>query len=222
MFRVSVSKKGISAIALSREYALNYKTAYNFKRKIQRSMRSSLNNPLRGIIHVDEFTYGGEEEGCQGRSNKSRKLKVCNAMEVIDEGNDTEPQIGRAYALKIEDYSSKSLKQIFEQHISKSAQIKTDKWSGYTPMGKNYNLEQDYSNKGKNFPQIHNLIMNIKSWIRGIHHSISNNKAQLYLDEFFYRFNRRNYIDKLPIFALKSMMNTKPCPVIATKGGYYG
>ena len=40
-YRISVSKKGISSLALSREYNLNPKTGYHFKRKIQRCMQSS-------------------------------------------------------------------------------------------------------------------------------------------------------------------------------------
>jgi hypothetical protein len=65
VFRISVHKKGISSIALCKEYGVNLKTACNFKRKVQHSMKSSETNPLQGIVHVDEFVYGGEEEGCQ-------------------------------------------------------------------------------------------------------------------------------------------------------------
>ena len=34
--------------------------------------------------------------------------------------------------------------------------------------------------------------MNLKSWIRGIHHKVSDEHFQNYLDEFHSRFNRRN------------------------------
>jgi len=53
VYRISVNKKGISSIALSREYNVNQKTAYTFKQKVQLCMKSSGNNPLEGIVHVD-------------------------------------------------------------------------------------------------------------------------------------------------------------------------
>lgn len=42
VYRICVSKKGISSLALSREYNLNHKTGYNFKRKIQLANRKLL------------------------------------------------------------------------------------------------------------------------------------------------------------------------------------
>ena len=222
LYRICVSKKGISAMSLAREYSLNYKTAYNFKRKVQHSMTSSLMHPLEGIVHVDEFVYGSLEAGCQGRNRDSKKLKVCVAMELVPGKKKDELLIGRAYALPIEDYSNTELRKIFDEHISKSAKVTTDKWKGYLPIGKDYNLDQKLSNKGKNFPQIHNLIMNLKAWIRGIHHSIGKAKAKHYLDEFFYRFNRRTFMSNMPNFTLKSMIKSKPIPVTLTKSGYYG
>ena len=61
IFRISVNKKGISAISLSREYDINLKTAYNFKIKVQKSMESSELFPLKGKVHIDEFMYGRKE-----------------------------------------------------------------------------------------------------------------------------------------------------------------
>jgi len=83
VYRICVSKKGISSLALSREYNLNPKTGYNFKRKIQQSMKSSELHPLEGIVHVDEFVIGGQEEGCPGRSADSQKQRVVVAVEMI-------------------------------------------------------------------------------------------------------------------------------------------
>jgi transposase-like protein len=221
VFRISVHKKGISSIALCREYGVNLKTAYNFKRKVQHSMKSSETNPLQGIVHVDEFVYGGEEEGCQGRSSESEKLKICVAVEIVQDKSGKET-MGRGYAVSIEDYSNKELGKIFEKHIDKGAQIVTDKWSGYQPLQKEYQIKQVLSDNGKNFPTMHILIMNIKSWIRGTHHAISKNHVEKYLNEFFFRFNRRTWINKMPVFALNSMMATPKNKVIPTKGGFYG
>lgn len=126
VYRIAVSKKGISSISICREYNLNLKTAYNFKRKVQYSMKSSEKNPLNGIVHIDEFVYGGKETGCQGRSASSEKLKMCVAVEIVKDKKG-QNAMGRGYAIPIANYSSTELKKIFDKHINKQAEIVTDK-----------------------------------------------------------------------------------------------
>lgn len=222
IYRITSSKKGISSVGLCREYGCNPKTAYNFKRKVMKALKSSETNPLQGIVHVDEFVFGGKEEGCQGRSSKSGKLKICIATEIVIDKKGKET-LGNAYALSIENYSTKELRKIFEKHIDKSnTKIITDKWRSYLPLKEVFNIEQKESNNGKNFKKLHTLIMNIKSWIRGVHHHISKTHIQEYLNEFFFRFNRRNHIKKIPIFAINNMIAHIPVPTKLTVGGFYG
>lgn len=188
VFQICTQKKAVSSLALCEEMEIHYETALNFRRKLQKAMESSGKHPLCGNVEVDEFAVGGYDEGAQGRAKSDKKL-VSVALEVKPDG-----QFGRAYAMRIEDYSSKELKKIFETHISTEASIRTDKWTGYIPIAKSYPLlKQEYSNKGKNFEELHLHIMNIKAWIRGKHHHISEKYIQRYLDEYHFRFNRRNF-----------------------------
>lgn len=46
------------------------------------------------------------------------------------------------------------------------------------------NLEQLKSENGKSFQDIHIHIMNLKGWLRGIHHHCSKERLQGYLDEY--------------------------------------
>ncbi len=39
-------------------------------------MKSSQKYPLEPLIHVDEFTIGGKEEGKQGRSYDKKRRKL--------------------------------------------------------------------------------------------------------------------------------------------------
>jgi len=59
------------------------------------------------------------------------------------------------------------------------------------------NIEQRPSDKGANFPELHIHIMNIQGWLRGIHHHCSEEHLQGYLDEYHYRYNRRNHMDTI-------------------------
>ena len=188
-YRICVSKKGMSSNELSRELELRQKTCWAFKRKIQEAMVSTEQHPLTGKVDVDECAIGGQDEQKQGRSKGDKKL-IAIAVERVGKKN-----IGRAYGLKIDDYSSDSLKTIFEKHISKDkTTVRTDGWTGYEPLKQEWNIETIPSKKGKNFPEIHTIIMLLKTWLRGIHHKCSEKHMQAYLNEFFYRFNRRGFL----------------------------
>lgn len=191
-FKISTKKKGMSSTELAEEYGMRQKTCWDFKRKIQQAMQSSGNYSLEGVVHVDEFYVGGEEEGVVGRSLDGKKKLVIAALEIVPGG------VGRAYTQVIDDASSRSFKPFFEKHISKTAEIVTDEWSGYIPLKKDYpNLTQKPSDKGKGQPEMHIHIMNIKGWLRGIHHHCSKEHLQGYLDEYHFRYNRRNNMDTI-------------------------
>lgn len=204
MFKVSTKKKGMSTLELSNEFGLRQKTCWDFKWKLQKAMRSSKKQLLDGEIHVDEFLVGGAEEQKRGRS-KGKKRLVILALEKVDGG------VGRAYAQVIADASSKSFMAFFEDYISKNATIVTDEWKGYTPLKKNYlNLKQIASNNGKNFLDIHIHIMNMKGWLRGIHHHCSKEHLQGYLDEYHFRYNRRGYLGSIFNLLVTKMIKSSP------------
>ena len=46
------------------------------------------------------------------------------------------------YTLKITDFSARSLQYIFMKHIDRTAKVLTDKWKGYRPIAKAYNITQ--------------------------------------------------------------------------------
>ena len=72
-------------------------------------------------------------------------------------------KVKRMYAMKIDDFSAESLQYIFVNHISREAVITTDKWRGYNPISKVYNIKQIESNGGLNFKALHTMIHQIKS-----------------------------------------------------------
>jgi hypothetical protein len=203
-FKISTKKKGMSSKELSNEFELRQPTCWEFKWKIQQAMQSSKLYPLTGIVHVDEFFIGGPEEQKRGRSKASKRLVVLG-LEKVKDG------VGRAYAQIIENASAQELESFFTLYISKEASVITDEWAGYLPLKKNYeNLSQIPSEEGKNFPDIHIHIMNLKGWLRGIHHHCTKERLQGYLDEYHYRYNRRNNMDTIFHNLIVKMVNSKP------------
>ncbi|MEI6139836.1 MAG: IS1595 family transposase [Mariniphaga sp.] len=203
-FKISTKKKGMSSLELSQEFELRQKTCWEFKWKIQQAMQSSKQHPINGLVHVDEFYIGGEEEEKWGRSKGDKKLVVI-ALEIVEGG------VGRAYAQCSDNSSAASFKPFFEMYISKDAKVITDKWRGYIPMKKIYpNLEQIKSENGKSFQDIHIHIMNLKGWLRGIHHHCSKSRLQGYLDEYHFRYNRRSNMDTIFDSLIKKMVFNNP------------
>ncbi len=185
-FEMSTTTKSLSASQMGVRFGITEKTARLFMHKIREAMKSSEQNPISGIVHVDEFVIGGKEKGKVGRSYNTKKKKVVTAVELTDKG-----KVKRMYAMSIEDYSSKQLVSIFEKHIDKDAEITTDLWCGYRPLSeRNYKIKQIESNGGMNFQALHTMIHQVKSWIRTTYSWVSKFNINRYLNEFCYRINR--------------------------------
>jgi len=82
-------------------------------------------------------------------------------------------KVKRVYIKSIDDYSAKSLTQIFEEHINTTAKIITNKWREYLPLKEKYDIEQIYSNNDANFKQLHIIVTQVKSWLRAISTHVS-------------------------------------------------
>jgi len=184
-FELTASTKGLSSSQLSQRYGITRKTAWAFSHKIRLGMESKGDHPMEGLVHVDEFVIGGKENGKQGRSYHAKKKKVVCAVE-LDEGE----QVKRVYAKRIDDFSSASLRGIFDKHISKKAKVVADQWKGYRPIAKDYNIEQLPSRDGRNFLQMHNIIHQTKTWVRTVFSWIHQKHTDKYLAEYSFRINR--------------------------------
>lgn len=204
VYFVATNKKGITSTELSRKLNLRQKTCWSFKRKVMKAMKSSENHKIESDAEVDETVFGGQEEGVRGRKNTNKKLAVV-AIEKKKKG------VSRLYVRVIPKASAEHLGDFMKTHISKDAQVKTDLWTGYAPLEKDFvnMIRTPSGKKGKNFPEMHRVIMNLKAWIRGTHHHVKD--LQDYLDEYCYRFNRSfmkaNIFDNL----MNRIISTKPC-----------
>ena len=184
-FEMATTTKSLSATQVGVRFGITEKTARLFMHKVREAMRSSENYPMEGNVHVDEFVVGGKEEGKVGRSYDSNKKKMVCAVELTDDG-----KVKRMYSLNIDNYSAKEQEKVFEKHISKDANVVTDKWKGYRPLMKRYNITQIESNHGMNFTALHTMIHQVKSWIRTTYSWVSEFNINRYVNEFCFRINR--------------------------------
>lgn len=205
-YRMS-TKKGMSSYEIAKEVGVTQTTAWLFCAKIRESMQSSGQHPLTGEVHVDEYIIGGKEKGKPGRS-LGKKKPVLLMMEKRGKG-----KIGRVYAATLVNYKSETIYPILKDKINKEAKIVTDEYPTYDKLKDTFNnAKQIKSEKGANFPELHQQIMNMKSGLRGIHHQCNQKHLQSYLDQYCYRTNRRSMKRPIVMNLLNKMIQSKPFP----------
>jgi len=203
VYYVSTNKQGIASTELSRKLALRQKTCWLFRQKVMHAMKSSKSMPMIGKVDVDETYVGGQDERSVGRNEGKKKIVVV-AIEKKSKG------VSRMYARVIERADKENLSSFMIDHIDFNADIRTDKWSGYSRINAAYpKLKQEKSQKkGKNFKQLHRTIMMFKAWMRGVHHSVRH--LQAYLDEYTYRFNRHKMKEEIFENLMTRMVKANP------------
>src|SRR5262245_1904797 len=193
MWAVTSQKNGASAIGIQRELGLgSYDTAWTWLHKLRRAMVRPGRDRLAGSLEVDETFWGSEEEGMRGRQTESKVLVVIAAQE---DGKG----IGRIRMRRIPDASAQSLMPFVEDAIEPGSLVHTDGWSGYDPLeGKGYRhritlLKGRKESASDLLPRVHLVASLLKRWLLGTHQgAVSREHLDYYLDEFTFRFNRRN------------------------------
>lgn len=114
---MSAAAKILSASYIGTRFGVIEKTARLFMHKVWEALKSSENHPIEGIVHIDEFVIEGREKGKEGRSIILKRKKIVIDVELTDKCI-----VKRMYAFKIDNYSAKELKTIFDKHIDEKRQ----------------------------------------------------------------------------------------------------
>jgi len=193
----TTTKSGISATNLSRLLGISYPTAWTWLQKLKRSTVNPEREQLSGTVEVDEFYLGGKHSGKQGRGSEN-KHKIVVAVERRNSENkdiDLSHLIGRARLEVISDCTAESLIPFIQTNISPRSTIITDKWKGYTDeLKKSYTHKSFKSSENKiALKHVHRIASLVKRWFIGtLQGSIHPEHLQEYMNEYIFRFNRRN------------------------------
>lgn len=147
---------------------------------------------LTGAVEVDETYVGGIGEKIRGRGAE-RKVIVAIAAEIRGRGP------GRIRMSIIPDVSADSLHKFVSDNVQKDATIYTDGWRGYNGIedsGYKHNVT-NIAGSGDPahvaMPRVHRVASLFDRWWLGTHQgAIRPVQLAYYLDEFTFRFNRRN------------------------------
>jgi len=185
-------KNGVSALGLQSVLGLgSYRTAWLWLHKLRRAMVVPGRDLLSGSVEVDETFIGGEHSGKRGRGAEGKALVVVGA-EVKGK------VIGRIRLQVIPNARGDSLMGFITTHIEKGSSISTDGWTGYLGLkeaGYSHNIYKMSASVGEEIqlPNVHKIASLLKRWLMGTHQGgIQHKHLPYYLDEYTFRFNRRN------------------------------
>ena len=190
-------KNGSNAMNIQRILGLgSYNTAWSWLHKLRQAMISLDIKKLSGKVEVDETLIGGPGTGERKRGRGTKKLLIAVAVE-INKG------LGRIRMRYIKDASADSLHSFIQNNVAKASNLRTDDWKGYYGIeDKGYSREVHKSKKDDDeLEHVHLVASLLKRWLIGtLQGSYSPKYIDSYLDEFVFRFNRRNSKDRGLLF----------------------
>lgn len=199
MWYVTSQKNGVSALGVQRVLGLgSYQTAWAWLHKLRRAMVRPGRDRLAGEVEVDETYWGAEEEGVIGRLTHKKVLVIVAAQ--VDRAG-----IGRIRLRCLPDLTKASLHEFISETVEPGSVVRTDGLRAYCGMT-DYRHEPVVIGKRKAsaddlLPRVHRVVSLLKRWLLGTHQgAVQPEHLGYYLDEFTFRFNRRNSASRGKLF----------------------
>ena len=213
-YLVTTQTPGMSALQFQRQLGIRrYETAFQLLHKLRAGMVRPDQDRIGGDwpVEVDETLVGGKTRG-EGRGvhHKTYVVGAVEARGKLDKRGRRSVYAGRLRLLTLDDRSGKSLETFVTKNVLPRSHVSTDGWTGYSNLtGLGYNhaavvLDGDMEKAEQALPMIHLVFSNLKAWLLGTHHGVSQQHLPAYLNEFVFRFNRRFY----PMTAFATVLGT--------------
>jgi transposase-like protein len=222
-YLVASQTPGMSAVQFQRQLGLSrYETAFQILHKLRAGMVRPDQDRIGGKpeehVEADETYVGGRTRG-KGRGVHDMVL-VAGAVEVRQRKlassrnkRKTGRYAGRVRLALVPDRSARSLGGFIESTVAPGATIITDDWSGYAKLGECGYCHTAVAERGDMqvaetfLPIIHLVFSNLKTWLRGIHHGVSPQHLQAYLNEFTFRLRRYAEVGRLCLIEVSQTEN---------------
>jgi transposase len=190
MYLMGSTRCGISAKQIQRETGVTYKTAWRMFKQIRLLLSEGLQ--LEGsTVEMDEMFHGGHRRTSSWRDNK---VPVVGMVERNDG-----KRIGRVVARVAPNVKKETLHGIAKEYVLPKSTIFTDDYVSYDGLEM-----QGYAHKRIRHSQkvyvsgdvhtntIEGFWSTVKRGIGGVYHNVSAKYLQTYLDEYCFRYNRRD------------------------------
>ena len=203
-YLVCSSKKGISAHQLHRTLGISYETAWFMEHRIRFAMtQEPLDKLMDGDVELDATYIGGKDKNRHFSQLPPKKNKAAwdaytktPVFALVERG-------GELRARKMKNVSNFNMRSEVRKYVSHDATLMTDQATGYEMLDKEYPHREivDHSKKqyvnevGASTNTLEGWFGLLKRGVTGTFHHVSEQHLDRYVDEFAFRYNRRDVSD---------------------------
>lgn len=188
IYLFTTSRHGVSAKELQRQLGVTYKCAWRMGHEIRKHMADvDGEDPLGGIIEVDETYVGGKRAGKRGRGADGKTV-VFGMLE----------RDGRIMTKIVPDAKRNTLQPHILGNVQEGSEIHSDEWFAYRGLaGKGFEHKTvehgagRYAVDGVHVNGLEGYWSMLKKGIRSTHIQVSGEYLENYVKEFEYRYNNR-------------------------------
>lgn len=203
IYLLTSTKKGISSIELADKVGVSQKTAWFIDHRIREALRQN-KGKLFGTIESDETYIGGKEHNkhfpkrtkdTHGRSTETK----TPILGMLQRG-------GELRASVIPNVKVKTIESKILAGVRKGSKVYTDDFLSFAKLNKFYEHEiikhgkKEYVRGDIHSNRIESFWALFKRGYHGTYHSMSEEHLQRYVNEFAYRFNRRE-LERIDMFS---------------------
>lgn len=200
MYLITSTRCGVSAKQLERELGVTYKTAWRMFNLIRNQLMTDDDGPLSGEVEVDETFVGGKpresyrrEVARKGWNMQTaywdRKAVVFGAVE----------RGGRIRASVIPNSRGKTLHAKINEYVLPATMVYTDDFQAYRQLGRKGYQHKRINHSARIYVEgdthtqtIEGFFGLFKNGVRGAYHAVSQKWLQGYVNEYSWRYNRRD------------------------------
>jgi len=193
------SKKGMSALQLSRMLGITYKSAWFMCHRIREQMTPRKRGPIGGqgrTVESDETVIGGK---MKNRAFAKKEPKKQTVLTLVDRD-------GESRSFHIANVKAKTLRDAIERTVDRQSHLMTDELRSYGPIGeKTFDGRHTTVNHSANeyvrlggFAHVNTAEARfslMKRAVFGAHHSVSEAHLSRYLAEWDFKWNTRKTTD---------------------------
>lgn len=157
---------------------------------------------LHDLVEIDDALVGGRRSGKRGRGAEGK-----SAVLVAVESRDT--RAGFIAMQQVPSVTKETVAKFVQGRLPPNQLVRSDALASLAEIGKTQHHAARVTPPGKAgvwLPWVHIAIGNLKAFLLGTYHGVSAKYLQEYLNEFCYRFNRREWEAELPLRLLNACL----------------